>query len=187
MLKKIAVGDIMNKNLVTVKPSSNLYSSAKELIKHRVNTLLVVDKKKLKGILTSRDILWAIIKKPNLNLKNIQVTNMATKKIAVIKPSADIGQAFQKMKKYAFRRLPVLLKGEPVGMITLSDILKIEPTLYQEIDHFTKSKSDTMKFKNLHEVEEFEVEGICEECDSFATLEKMDGKQLCVYCRDEYH
>ena len=183
MLRKIAVGDIMTRNLVTVKPSSDLHFCARELVKQRVNTLLISENKRLIGILTARDILWAIMKQPKLNLKEINVVDIATRKVAVIKPSADMGQAFQKMKKFGFRRLPVLTRGELVGILTLKDILKVEPTLYQEIGELSNVREVMHKMQHYSNPQE--AEGLCDECGSLSNLLKIEERLLCVDCREE--
>jgi CBS domain-containing protein len=185
MLRKIAVGDIMTRNLVAVKPSSDLKVCAKELVKQRVNTLLVTDNKKLVGILTSRDILWAMIKKPNLQLKDIKVVDVASRKVAVIKPSSDIGQAFQKMKKFGFRRLPVLSKGEIVGILTLRDILRVDPSLYREVGDLMSIREEMDKIQGLTGIEE--SEGLCDECGSLSNLLKTAGRMICADCKEELY
>jgi CBS domain-containing protein len=185
MFRRIAVGDIMTKNLASVKPATNLHQCAKELVKQRVNTLLITDGKRLLGILTARDILWTITKKPKVKLNNIKAMDIATKKVAVIKPSSDIGQAIHKMKKLGFRRLPVLSRGEVVGLVTLKDILRIDPNMYQEVGELDMIREQTEKLKKLALPEEWDAEGLCEECDSFAPLLKVEGRLLCPDCRDE--
>ena len=164
---RVAVGDIMTRNFVSVKPSQSLHFCAKTMVKQRVNSLIVSEKRRLLGILTARDLLWAIMKKPNLNLKKIRVSDIATKKVAVIKPSADIPQALAKMKQYSFRRLPVLTKGELVGIVTLKDILKIDPSLYKQLGELAEIKEESSKLKKLSksELDSWDSEGFCEEGD----------------------
>lgn len=187
MLHQIAVGDVMTRNIISVKPDMSLFKSAKEMVKQRVNSLLITEKRKLLGIITARDIIWTMTKKPGADLNKIKVKDIATKKIAVIKPSADIGQALHKMKQHSFRRLPVLLKGELVGIITLKDILRVDPDLYREVKGFNEIREESQKIKRLSTAEEWDAEGLCDECDSFAPLLKMEGRLLCPDCRDELY
>jgi CBS domain-containing protein len=187
MIPRVAVGDLMTRNLVSINPNSNLYEASKYMIKKKVNSLLVTSGKKLLGIITSRDILWAITKKANLNLKEITVMDIATKKIAVIKTSADISQALYKMKQFGFKRLPVISKGNVVGMITLKDILKVDPTLYSQLGELASIKEESAKLRKLDLKEDYDIEGICETCDSFSTLLKVEGQLLCLDCRNELY
>src|SRR3989338_7100992 len=103
MTTKIAVGDVMTRNFSAARPGTNLLDCTRQMVKQRVGCLLLVEKKKLVGLLTQKDILWAITKKPDIDLRTIRAVDVATTKVAVIKPSADIAQAFQKNEKL---RLP---------------------------------------------------------------------------------
>ncbi|MDP4039728.1 MAG: CBS domain-containing protein [Candidatus Pacearchaeota archaeon] len=181
---RVAIGDLMTRNFAAINPEDNLHKASKEMIKEKVNSLLITKDRKLIGIITARDVLWAITKKGNLDLKKIKAIEIATKKVAVIKPSADISQAINKMKQYGFRRLPVLSKGNVVGMITLKDILKVDPTLYSQLGELSSIKEEFAKLKKIKS-SEWEQEGLCEECDSFSSLLKVDGRLLCLDCRNE--
>ena len=185
MFRRIAVGDIMTRKYAFVKPSTNLQLCAKKIVSQRVNNLLVTEGKKLVGIITARDILWTITKKPKIDLKSLNAIDIASKKVAVIKPSADVDQAVDKMKKLGFRRLPVLSKGILVGIVTLKDILKIDPTIYRETGELTKIREEAEKLKKLSSSDDWETEGLCEECDAFSSLLKVEGKLLCQDCRNE--
>lgn len=185
MFSKIAVGDVMTKNFISVKPSANLLECAKQFVRKRVGSLIVVQNKHLIGILTERDILWTLIKNPKINLKEVKAVDIATKKVAVIKPSADITQAFQKMKNYNLKRLPVMSKGEVVGLLTLKDILRIEPELYQKAGELITIREESEKLKGLTLPHEH-TEGLCENCGAFAELLKIENKLLCTDCREEF-
>jgi len=186
MFKKIAVGDVMTRKFISVKPSTNLLQCSKEFVKQRVNGLLVTDSKRLCGIITQRDILWAITKKPSLDLKKVKSIDVASRKVAVIKPSANLLEAFDKMKKYGFRRLPVVTKGEIVGLLTLKDILAIDPTYYSESRELFTIREESEKLKKIAE-DESQTEGLCEECGAFADLLKVEGKFRCTDCRNDLY
>lgn len=185
MFRKIAVGDVMTRNFAFVNPLTSLHQCSKEMVKNRVNSLLITEGTKLKGILTARDILWILTKKSGLNLKNFKAIDVATRKVAVIKPSADIGQAIHKMKRYGFRKLPVLSRGEVVGILTIKDVLRVDPSVYGELGVLRDVKEEEIKLEKLSVKDIWETEGICEDCDSFASLLKIDGRALCPNCRDE--
>jgi len=184
-MRRVAVGDIMTVNFVSEKPNASLFECAKELVKKRVNSIILADGSRLKGIITSTDILWAITKKPNINLKKIKAIDIATKKVAVIKPSADINQALAKMRAYNFRRLPVLSKGELIGVITLKDILKVDPTLYTETGELHQIREEEIKLKKANI--SWPLEGLCDNCGAFSELLKVEGLLLCEDCRDDLH
>lgn len=182
-MQRIAVGDVMTKNFVSVAPSDDLLLCAKQLVKNNVSSLLVVEQNSLKGILTSDDILWAITKKQNLNLKEVRAIDIATRKVAVIKPSADIMQAFEKMKSLDFRRLPVLSKGNVIGVITLKDILRVDPSLYADSGELFNLREEERKLTEAKK--KWPLEGFCDNCGAFSNLLKVYNKVLCADCREE--
>ncbi|MBI5804295.1 CBS domain-containing protein [Candidatus Pacearchaeota archaeon] len=185
-MRRIAVGDIMTRNFVSLKPGSTLHECAKAMAKERVNSVLVTENKRLLGIVTSRDILWAITKRPGIDLKKISVSQIATKKLAVIKPSADISQALRKMQMVNFRRLPVLSKDKVIGVVTLKDILAIEPSLYEETRSLLDDvREERNKINNADS--EWPLEGMCENCGAFSELLKVEGTLLCADCREEMY
>jgi len=185
-MRRISVGDVMTKHVISAKPSASLHECSKIMARERINSLLVTEGTRLIGILTARDILWAITKKPGLDLKNIKVINIATRKLAVIKPSADISQALRKMRSLNFRRLPVLSKGELIGIVTLKDILAIEPELYAEMHNLMDDiREEERKFKEASA--SCPLEGLCENCGALSELLKVENTLLCTDCRDEMY
>lgn len=175
----------MTRNFVSASPTDSLYKCAKKMARERVDSLLLTEKKHLVGILTSRDVLWAITKKPGLDLKKIRSIDIATRKLAVIKPSADISQAIEKMRASNFRRLPVLSKGELIGVVTVKDILAIEPDLYAEIRSLMDIREEERKKEQAET--SWPLEGICENCGSLSELLKVEDNLLCPDCRDEMY
>src|SRR3989344_8629010 len=185
-MRRISVGDIMTRNIISVKPSSSLHECAKIMAREGLDSLIISENHKLLGLITSGDILRAIIKRHNIGLKKINIMMIATKKLAVIKPSADISQALSKMCALNFRRLPVLSKGNLIGVVTLKDILAIAPELYSE----TKSLMDEIREeerKVKESGESWPLEGLCDNCGAFSELLRVEGKLLCPDCRDEMY
>lgn len=183
-MRRISVGDVMTRKVISVKPTDSLHQCAKVMVKERINSILVTENTHLIGILTSRDILWAVSKKPGLDLRKMRSVDIASKKLAVIKPSAEIFQAIKKMREANFRRLPVLSKGELIGVVTLKDILSIEPGIYSEV-HSLIDDIREHEEKQVKADSQWPLEGMCDECEAFSDLLKVEGELLCLDCRDE--
>ncbi|MBT6690535.1 CBS domain-containing protein [archaeon] len=177
----IKVGDLMTRSFVHVSPDTDLKTCAKTMVKKRVGSLLITEDDKLKGILTEKDIIWAVVKKSYDDLENIRASNLMKRKVTTIKPGADITDAMKKFKKKKIRRLPVVEKKKLIGLITANDILRIDPGLFQAIAETIKIKEEKSKFKR-HGIEAKRKSGICEECGIFELLYKDEAQWLCEEC-----
>lgn len=184
-MKNILVADIMTREPITIKPDINLLACARKMIKNRTGSLIIVDKKKLLGLLAQSDILWAITKKSKEDLKNIKATDISRKKITTIRPTATLEEAFNKMKDSKLQRLPVTQEGELVGMLTLRDILNFKPEFYPELEELSQIREEAQKLKRLEAREKEVIEGICEECGHRGFLHKFNGMLICESCMNK--
>ncbi|MEK6757608.1 MAG: CBS domain-containing protein [Nanoarchaeota archaeon] len=184
-MRKILVSDIMTRDAITIKPETNLLECAKNMVKKRVNSLLLVDQKRLVGFLDQSDILWALIKKSEKELKDIRAIDISPRKLATIKPTSTIDEAIIKMKTLKFERLPVIHGKELVGIITIKDILNFKPEIYPELEELAEIREEAKKLKRLKKAEhlDFEHDGICEECGNHEVLSRVDGKIICETCQ----
>ena len=95
----IKVGDIMTRNFISIKPDTNLIDAAKTMIKKRVGSLILEEKGELKGFITERDIIWALVKKSKKDLRNIKAKDISMKKIPTIKTFSK-NQFFSSLFKF---------------------------------------------------------------------------------------
>lgn len=183
-MSKLKVGDVMTRNFVSVAPETTLIDCARMMAKKRVGSLILTEKQKLKGLITQEDIVWALTKKGQKDLRKIKAIDISPKKIVTVSPSSDINDTLNRMRKLKFRRFPVTVNGNVVGMLTLKDILKIEPALAEiATERITDIKELPNKLKRIKEAADFE-EGICDECGNVNLLYNIDGKLICDDCRE---
>lgn len=179
----IRVGDVMTRNFISAKPDIPLLKAVNLMIKNGVGSLLLIENEALKGILTEKDIMWALTKKKDLS--DVKAGDICTRKITTIRPSADVYDAVKLMKKAKFRRLPVTIKKRVIGYLSLKDILKIQPELFEiaQEGHAIKEYEEKTKRKEIGE--EFQ-EGICDRCGNFDMIYNINGELICESCRGKY-
>jgi len=184
-MKKILVVDVMTRKPVIIKPETNLLECAKKMVRKRVGSLLIVDKKRLVGFVSRRDILWALIKKSKADLSKIRAIDISPKKIATVKPTISIDEVIKRMKKLKFKALPVIHEGELVGIVTMKDILNFHPELYPELNELAQIKEEAGKLKRIRKAKDrdFMHEGICEECGNQDILQRVNGMLICESCK----
>jgi signal-transduction protein with cAMP-binding, CBS, and nucleotidyltransferase domain len=188
----VKVGDVMTREFVSVSPETLVSLCAKEMMAKHVGSLIVKDNQHLKGILTEGDIVKAIAAKKNL--VKIKAKDIMTKNVVAISPSEDMYNALIKMKGKKVRWLPVTVKGRVIGMVTVKDILRIEPSLFEIVREFTPIKEEEEKYEainlrkrraSLAKGDIWAKEGECDECGAFGLLYNIDGRLLCEDCKDE--
>jgi len=185
IMKKILVADIMTRDPVIINPDTNLLECARKMVKRKVGSLLIADKKKLVGFISRQDILWALIKKSKKDLKDIRAIEISPKKIATTKPSATIKEVLSKVKKLKFDRLPVIHEKKLVGMVTVRDILSFHPEFYPELEEFAEIREETQKLKRIKKSKSrVMMEGICSECGNHDMLYSVNGMLLCTSCAE---
>jgi len=116
------VGEIMSGSLLTVEPTLSLTEAARQMDGRSVGAVLVFDSGKLAGILTERDILRAVAAG---NLDSASVGDWMTRDPETVEPSERASQAAALMIHGGFRHLPVLDGGEPVGIISIRDLVRV--------------------------------------------------------------
>jgi len=185
MTTALKVGDIMTKNFVHLKPNASLMDCAKTMIKKRVGSILLKENENIKGIITEKDIVWALTKKGVKNFEEITAQDLATKKVITIKPESTLQEAIEKMTNKKIRRLPVVANKKIIGYITLKDILKFKPSLFESLNEFHLIKEEAEKIERSKTAMKGNfIKGSCEECGNFDVLEEIDGRLICESCRD---
>lgn len=175
------VCDAMTEKPVTIGPNATLKQCAELMAKKHVGGVLVEEDGKLVGILTDKDIVRKAVAKGIPPGKKKAKDIMETKLIT-ISPEKDIFEAITKMRDMDVRHLPVMDKGKFLGLITMKDILKIEPDLFDLMVEKFELKEEERK--PVYRVSE--KEGVCELCGEYSEeLTYEDEAQLCPNCKEE--
>ncbi|MBN2458928.1 CBS domain-containing protein [Candidatus Woesearchaeota archaeon] len=174
------VGDAMTMQPVTIGKDTTLQQCAKLMNDKHVGSLLVEDKGKIIGIATEQDLvrkaMAALLDPASTPVEKIMETELIT-----ITPDKDIYEALILMRDYNIRHVPVLDKGKFVGFLTIKDILKIQPQLFEIIVEKFELREETRKPVFGAEG----TEGTCEICGNYSDLlEDVDGQKICPTCKD---
>jgi CBS domain-containing protein len=147
MNENIKVGDIMTRNFIHISPDTPLHQCTKTMIKKRVGSLVLKEKNKISGILTEKDLVWALYKKKGKDFNKIKAEDIATKKVVSIRPDASLEEAIKKMNKKKIRRLPVISNKQMIGYLTQKDILKFNPKLFETLNEISSIREEADKLK----------------------------------------
>jgi CBS domain-containing protein len=189
----VKVGDVMTRSFVSVSPETSVSECSKIMIANKVGSLIVKTERKLDGIMTEGDMIKAIAGKKDLS--KIKAKDVMSTKVVTISPGEDMYVALKKMRGRKIRWLPVVVKGKVIGMLTVKDIIRIEPSLFDIVSEFQPIREEEYKLKAVKERKkrmleageesEEKEEGMCEECDAYGPVQNVDGKMLCEECAEE--
>lgn len=174
------VGDAMTMSPIVVSPDITVKSCAKKMLELGVGSLLIKKKndEKLLGIITEKDIVEFMAHGKNPD--KTKAKSIMKKELITIEPKKDIFDAIVLMRDKKVRRLPVVYRNRLVGMLTLKDILRIQPQLLEIIVEKFEIREEYKKpvSKRLRE-------GICQLCGEYGEdLANINGYMLCESCRE---
>jgi len=107
----------------SVKPTASVFDAIKLMDKHKVGGLLVLDRKKVVGIITERDYARKVILKGKSS-KQTPVKDIMTREVIYVSPDQTIEECMALMTEKHIRHLPVFDAGKLVGIISISDVVR---------------------------------------------------------------
>lgn len=113
--------DVSVRHLLTVDPQATLRRAAKVMTERGVGCAVVIENEKVAGIVTERDILRAIA--ADQNMDDTKVSDIMTRHVVSGAPGWDIVRAAKAMTEGGFRHLLVMEMDDPVGIVSLRDLL----------------------------------------------------------------
>ena len=122
--------DVAVRHLLTVDPKANLRRAAKVMTDRGVGCAVVIENEKVAGIVTERDILRAIA--ADQKMDDTTVEQIMTREVVSGSPGWDILRAAKAMTDGGFRHLLVMEMDDPVGIVSLRDLLDSMSELVQE-------------------------------------------------------
>ncbi len=131
MRARRVVEDIMTPNPLTVTPRNAIRSAVNLMREGGFRRLPVIDRGRLVGIITDRDLRRAanspvVVREQwydNFILDHIEVGSCMTPNPLTIEPDAPIAEAARIMRNHKIGGLPVVANEQLVGIITETDLL----------------------------------------------------------------
>jgi len=136
----LTIKDVMVTDLVTVTADLNVKEAVKVMNDFEIGCLIVVEDGKAVGILTERDVLKRVVEKGKDPEKTL-VKDVMSKPLIVVTQETSLEEAIETMFKNKIKKLPVVKDGKLVGLVTFTDIARIQPVMIKTI------KQLMMKYK----------------------------------------
>jgi CBS domain-containing protein len=135
----------MSTKVVTVTTADKVSKALQTMVRHKIGSIVVVEKGKPVGILTERDVSMRTAK--GQNVRGMLIRNVMSKPLVTITPSAEVWQAVEQMVRKDIVRLPVVENDRLVGMVTERDIFRwmiqvaYEPNLPEDLRKLLESRA----------------------------------------------
>ena len=113
--------DVAIRHLVTVDPTASLRRASEVMTDRGVGCAVVMENEQIAGIITERDILHAVAGKQNVD--ETTVASVMTPNVVSGAPGWDILRAVKTMTEGGFRHLLICEMNDPVGIVSLRDLM----------------------------------------------------------------
>jgi CBS domain-containing protein len=135
------VGELMTRDLVTLKETQNLAVADELLRLHRIRHLPVVREDKLVGLITHRDLLKALADRSQDPAKQpMWAADIMTRSVRTVRPDMSLREAVGMMLDNKFGCLPVVGEaGNLLGILTEADLVRYAQQLIGDLDRLSEA------------------------------------------------
>jgi CBS domain-containing protein len=107
----------------SINSDQTLSDASKQMAECRIGALLVMEKGKLAGIVTERDIVRAVAN--DKNCRDVKIREVMSTNLIVARQGDDLDYVMAVMIQNGIRHLPVVEDGGMVGMVSMRDVVRV--------------------------------------------------------------
>lgn len=133
----IYVKDVMTRNVRTISAGVTVAEAAKEMVKRKIGSLIIVDDHTPVGIITEGDISRFVAK--GIDLKATRVS-FRKKQLHTVGPGERVEVAAKMMGEANVKKLPVMDGKRLVGIITQTDIVNASFSLVTSLKEMVQAR-----------------------------------------------
>ena len=133
------VSDILSQKgglVFSVTPGTTVAEIAKQLSVRRIGSVLILnDQSAVVGIVSERDLVRALAAH-GAQAMELEARQVMTRDVVTCHPDDSIDEVMQTMTSGRFRHVPVVHRGELLGLISIGDVVKAR---LEETEHETEA------------------------------------------------
>jgi len=134
----------MNRKVFVANPDVTVKEAAKIMTQYRIGSLIVMEDKKIVGIITELDILWKVVA-GGLDPETTQIKDVMTKNVITVQANQTVEEAAELMVENEVKKLPVLDNHKLVGIVTATDLISFQPKLIDALAKMLLFREDQTK------------------------------------------
>ena len=174
----IKVKDAMITRVITARPNQTVLEASKIMKKEDVGSVIICEGTKPVGIVTREDIVNKITAENKL-ASEVLLKDIMSKKLVTCPPDCDISEVARLMSKYQYERIPVVLMGKLVGIISAREVAKVAPPALEIM-------TEHLRIEEPPQIIEETNSGECELCGNYSEeLYNVNDKWVCENCKEE--
>jgi CBS domain-containing protein len=117
------VGEIMHSDVKTASPSDSFADVAKAMRTNGISSVVVLDGKKLQGIVTERDIVNLVAEGGDASTTTVE-RGMTRVDLITVDSKTELADAAEQMVSNNIRHLPIVDGGNVVGIVSIRDMTR---------------------------------------------------------------
>jgi CBS domain-containing protein len=145
----LKIENVMVSDVITVEAEATVRQAVDLMNKHEIGCLIIVDEEeKPIGILTERDLLRRVLAKRKDPVR-IKVSKVMSKPLVTVTPHMDLEAAARLMFKKKIKKLPVVEDGQLVGLVTLTDMVRVQPHIIKVLKKLSQTELAPKRIKKI--------------------------------------
>ena len=130
------------KELISIESDRPVIDALIIMAEYRIGALIVLQKKKMVGIISERDYASKIVLKGKSS-KDTLISDIMTKDVITLNAGDNFEKGLQIMTDKRIRHLPVMKDEEVIGVLSLGDLVKEmiehQKALIEQLESFIKN------------------------------------------------
>lgn len=114
----------------TIPMTVTVAEAVREMNRHSIGSVLVMDGEKLAGVFTERDVLKRVVG-ADLDSKSTPITKVMTADVITIRPETTVQEVMDIFSEKRCRHLPVLQDDRLIGLISIGDVSRWVSTAHR--------------------------------------------------------
>lgn len=117
-------------SVITVPTTVTVSEAVKEMNKHKIGSVLVMDGDRIAGIFTERDVLTRVVADER-DPRTTPVTTVMTHNVKTVAPEITVQQMMELFAEKRCRHVPVVKDERLLGLISIGDVSRWVATAHR--------------------------------------------------------
>jgi CBS domain-containing protein len=114
---------VKGRDVCSIEPGATVYDAMKLMADKEIGALMVMEGRKLVGIMSERDYARKVILQGRSS-RTTEVREIMTARVVYAQPEQNIEECMALMTEKRVRHLPVIDDGQLIGVISIGDLVK---------------------------------------------------------------